>query len=155
MPQSESSFERRQHPRYEVESAGTAFVLCNSQAKAIPVTTRNISEGGVLIVAEDALQGDRMLIKLELERFEGVLIECEVAHRKECQRELINGKMATQTVCGLKFVRFLQELDVHETLLGAFPRGAKANDKRQRRRKSLVPFLSAIALAIVYAADWL
>jgi len=155
--------ERRRHPRREVQSPGTAFLLCRSSVMAVPVRTKNISEGGVLIVAEEELRGDRMLLQLSLPKFDGMLVECDVRHQSCFEQELITGKSRRLYAYGLEFGRVLQMSDVHETLLAAFPksidhRGRPARASRTPRddstSESLVPFLSALGLAVVYASQF-
>lgn len=158
--------DRRLHPRHEVHVSGTAFVLCQSHIMAVTVSTRNISEGGVLIVSEEELQGERMLVQLSLPQFEGVLVECDVKHRSRFEQLLLSGENRTLHAYGLEFGSMLQMENVHETLLAAFPAASESASLRKTpacsqrlarhasTRESLVPTLSALGLAVVYASQF-
>ena len=152
--------ERRRSPRCPYLSRGTAYVLCNSKISAIQVETRNISDGGVLIVSEEYLEGERMMLKLDVPGFEESLVECDVAHRSAFERVSFNDEEDDLYACGLAFRRVIPENDLHRTLLSAFGLGGDGPDVgigdvgswKQETEESLVPLLSAVGLAVVYAS---
>lgn len=155
MTSEQSPDERRQHPRRDLRVPGVAYVLCESSLSPIEVWTRNVSRGGVSLISQTELKGERMMLQLSLPQFADKLVACRVRHRSRYDRLLINGHEDSTFVCGVQFEKVLAESEVHESLLAAFR--MREDVKREAEApaaedESLMALLSAIGLAVVYAS---
>jgi hypothetical protein len=137
----------------------SAFVLAPNHTTAIRVEVRTLSVGHALIVATQPLEGERMLLKLDTARDGAFLLECDVPHRSEYSRVGWGDGEDTYSACRLRFRRTLPLAQVHESLLAAF-RYAEHTDTAdfgveitREQENSLVPVLSAIGMAVVYASQ--
>jgi hypothetical protein len=137
----------------------SAFVLAPNHTTAIRVEVRTLSVGHALVVATQPLEGERMLLKLDTERDGEFLLECDVPHRSEYSRVGWGDGEDTYSACRLRFRRALPISQVHESLLAAF-RFAEHTDTaefdaevQREEEETLVPVLSAIGMAVVYASQ--
>src|SRR5690606_33384969 len=73
-------------PFTDTQLIRSAFVLAPNHTTAIPVEVRTLSVGHALIIANEPLEGERMLLKLDTARDGEFLLECDVPHRSEYHR---------------------------------------------------------------------
>ena len=136
-----------------------ASVLARNHTTAIPVDVRTLTAREALVVATQPLEGEQMLLKLDADGLgECLLLECEVAHHSEYHRVGWSAGEDTYSACRLRFRRMLPVADVHPSLRAAFgiveePDPAEAEVEEECDDESLVPVLSAIGMAVVYASQ--
>lgn len=159
MPQSAPPLADRGHSHHDPPIPPTAYVLSDSHVTAVRVWMQNLFDDGVFVVADEELEGERMILKLAIPELEGCLVECDVTHRSRYDRIRVNGTEDTLCAFGLRFRRVHRETDVHETLLAAFGLAELSPPEplpapRVRREESLVPLLSAVGLVVVYVSQY-
>lgn len=136
----------------------SALVLAQNHPTAIPVEVRTLSAREALVVATQPLEGERMLLKIDADGHGEFLLECDVAHRSEYHRVGWSAGEDTYSACRLRFRRTLPIDQVHPSLRAAFgivedSDTAEPEVASECEEESLVPVLSAIGMAVVYASQ--
>lgn len=144
-------------PSTDTKLIRSAYVLAQNHTTAIPVEVRTLSAREALVVATQPLEGERMLLKLDTAGHGECLLECDVAHHSEYHRVGWSAGEDTYSACRLRFRRTFPFDNVHPSLRVAFgiaedPDTADA-EVEDEREESLVPVLSAIGMAVVYASQ--
>ena len=145
-------------PDSSASDVQSAYVLTNSQPTPIPVEVRTLSADEALVVAAQPLDGRRMVLKLSLAQKGVRFLDCDVALHSEYQRLVLGHDQGMYVACRLRFRRAFSIAEIHPSLLDAFAQAEQPSSETRHRdpnapQTSLVPFLSAIGLVVVYASQ--
>jgi c-di-GMP-binding flagellar brake protein YcgR len=104
-PDCEFGADKRAWPRVDTQLSMEYFSLAEGKRSFLPGTASNISGGGLLLDTKDKMQtGERLIVKLSLEKYGLVSATCQVVRSIEKE-----GADGIHHFCGLNFVDILDE----------------------------------------------
>lgn len=166
--------ENRREERFDFRTTGFVFPLKEEGMEAsqapVRIWTVDVSTTGALVRSYEPIAAERVLVELVLPQMAGSLIEGKLVRSKEDVAKYVNGKELNSYLYGIQFTTLVERKSVPAELLDhgkSFTRvdtlanrvvpEAVVGEESETEHvaepgSSLVAILSAIGLAVVYAA---
>jgi hypothetical protein len=144
-------------PSQDSRRIKASYLLCRTHVIPVEVWPHKVSQDSATVTSREEIQDDRVVVQLAVPECAGKLIDARVLHRSRYDQLSVTGDLEKCYFCSLQYLRIWNEAVVHMSLSTAFHLAAGGGvelitSHSHTSDNSLVPFLSALGLAVVYAS---
>lgn len=145
-------------PSQDSRRTKASYLLCRTHVIPVEVWPHKVSQDSATVTSREEIQDDRVVVQLAVPECAGKLIDARVLHRSRYDQLSATGDLEKCYFCSLQYLRIWNESDVHMSLSAAFQLAAGGGvefitSHPHTSENSLMPLLSALGLAVVYASQ--